>query len=118
MKTILVATDFSPAAFNAAEYAADMAMAIKGELLLLNVYKLPLNYADAPMIISMNDLQEITEKDMSDFKTKLLKKKRDQLNIRTEVRMGTFFNELKNKITDKNFLHRYFIWSTQHYKSN
>jgi hypothetical protein len=38
MKTIILATDFSPAALNAANYAADLASSIKGDLLLLHSY--------------------------------------------------------------------------------
>ena len=37
MKTIIVATDFSTAALNAAEYAADMALAIQANILLLHI---------------------------------------------------------------------------------
>ena len=48
MKTIILATDFSSAASNAANYAADMAVALKADLLLLNVPILPVMYGDVP----------------------------------------------------------------------
>ena len=41
MKTIILATDFSSAASNAANYAADMAVALKADLLLLNIPYFP-----------------------------------------------------------------------------
>jgi nucleotide-binding universal stress UspA family protein len=46
MKTILVPTDFSKAATNAAEYAANLATHIKAKIILLNVYHLPLLAGD------------------------------------------------------------------------
>ncbi|RYY70690.1 MAG: universal stress protein [Chitinophagaceae bacterium] len=46
MKTILVATDFSVPAENAAHYAIQLAKLIKADILLCNAYKVP---ADAPM---------------------------------------------------------------------
>ena len=42
MKTIIVATDFSTAALNAAEYAADMALAIQADILLLHISEIPI----------------------------------------------------------------------------
>ena len=44
MKTILVATDFSSVALNATNYAADMALAINADILLLHVYQIPVSY--------------------------------------------------------------------------
>ena len=41
MKKIIVATDFSAAATNAAEYATDMALAVKAGIVLLYVYLPP-----------------------------------------------------------------------------
>jgi nucleotide-binding universal stress UspA family protein len=38
MKTILIATDFSPAAFNAANYAAGMGRVCNADLSLLHIY--------------------------------------------------------------------------------
>jgi len=45
MKTIVVATDFSAVALNAANYAVDMALAIKADILLLHVYQIPVSYS-------------------------------------------------------------------------
>ena len=54
MKTIIVATDFSSTALNAANYAADMALAINADLLLLYVYQLPVSYSEVPKKVSMS----------------------------------------------------------------
>ena len=57
MKTILVATDFSPAAFNAVNYAADMAIAIKADLLLLHVYQIPVGYSEIPIVMNQDEIR-------------------------------------------------------------
>ena len=75
MKTILLATNFSPAAFNAAIYAVDMAIAYNANLLLLHTYQLPVNYIEAPLTLNLEDLQQTTEKEMEGFKRQLIKKK-------------------------------------------
>ncbi len=95
MKTILIATDFSPAAFNAANYAADMAMAINADMLLLHVYQMPVIYLEVPASVTDEDMRQDAEKEMLDIKKALILKKGESLNIGTEVRMGVFFPELK-----------------------
>ena len=57
MKTILVATDFSPAALNAANYAGDMALAIHANILLLHVYSIPVNYSEVAIPLSLEVVQ-------------------------------------------------------------
>ncbi len=49
MKTILVPTDFSKAAHNAAEYAIHLASEIKATVLLFHAYHLPLTLPDSPV---------------------------------------------------------------------
>ena len=49
MKTLIVVTDFSPAASNAVNYAADMALTINATLLILHVYQLPVIYLEVPL---------------------------------------------------------------------
>ena len=95
MKTILVATDFSPAALNASNYAADMALAIHADILLLHVYSIPVNYSEIAVPLSLEDLQQGAENLINELKDLLLKKAGEKINITTQVRMGSFFNELK-----------------------
>ncbi len=42
MKTILAPTDFSASSINAVDYAADMALAIKAQLILINAVQFPI----------------------------------------------------------------------------
>jgi nucleotide-binding universal stress UspA family protein len=95
MKTILVATDFSPAAANAVNYAADMALSIRAKLLLLNVVQTPIGYSDLPLVVSLEDMMRSSEKDMMDLKAEVNKRVNSQVVIETEVGMGGFFDELK-----------------------
>lgn len=95
MKTILVATDFSSAALNATNYAADMALAINADILLLHVYQIPVSYSEIPVAVNAEDMQQSVEKDINKIKEQLTRKTSGKLNIETEVRMGIFFPELK-----------------------
>jgi len=89
MKTILVATDFSPSAKNATNYAADMALTIKADILLLHVYQIPNALDEEDM---MADIKEY----MHELKARLIRKTGGKLNIKTDVRRGVFFyDELK-----------------------
>ncbi|HET6769434.1 MAG TPA: universal stress protein, partial [Chitinophagaceae bacterium] len=96
MKTILVATDFSPAATSAANYAAEMALVINAEVLLLHVYQIPVGYPEVPLPVSLEDMQIGADKQITELKVQLSKKTNNKLRIATEVRMGSFFKELKN----------------------
>jgi nucleotide-binding universal stress UspA family protein len=96
MKTILVATDFSPAATNAANYAAEMALTINADILLLHVYQIPVGYLEVPIAVNLEDMQIGAEKQINDLKEQLSQKTNNKLHIAAEVRMGSFFSELKN----------------------
>ena len=96
MKKLVVTTDFSLAAANAVNYAADMALSINAELLLLNVVQTPIGYSDLPIIISLEDMMRSSEKDMQNLKAEVTKRTNGKIIIETEVGMGGFFEELKH----------------------
>lgn len=91
MKTILVATDFSPSAKNAANYAADMALTIKAGILLLHVYQIPVSYSEIPVALDVEDMMEEIKEGMNEQKEHLIRKTGGKLNIETDVRRGIFF---------------------------
>jgi nucleotide-binding universal stress UspA family protein len=95
MKTILVATDFSPAAYNAAKYAAEMAAVINADVFLLHVFQLPISYSEVPLTVTEDDVMQQAEIAMDDLKEKLIARTADKININSEVRMGVFFRELQ-----------------------
>ena len=96
MKTILVATDFSPAATNAARYAADMALAINAKLWLLNIYQIPVVYMEAPVIVNDDEMLKEAEKKMKIIKAELDWHAAGKILIETAVTTGVFFEELKH----------------------
>ena len=95
MKKILVATDFSPAALNAANYAADMASAINAEIILFHVYHIPVSYSEIPVIVNEEEMIQNAENSINEVKEQLTQKTGGKLNISTEVKTGVFFQELK-----------------------
>jgi len=95
MKTIVVATDFSESAFNAAMYAAHMALAIHADLCLLHVYQVPVVYLDIPVALAADDIHDDAENKMNKLIEELLLKSNGQIQIETEVREGNLFEELK-----------------------
>lgn len=95
MKTILVATDFSPAASDATTYAAEMALAINADIFLLHVYQIPVGYLEVPIAVSLEDMRLDAERQIIALKEELIQKTGSRLYIATEVKMGSFFHELK-----------------------
>lgn len=97
MKTIIVPTDFSPSALNATNYAADMALAIKANILLFHVYQLPLSVSDTPIVLlSVDEMKESAEKKLGQLKKDLEHITSGKLEILTEARMGNLGDELQD----------------------
>jgi len=96
MKTILVATDFSKAATNAASYAADMALALNANLLLFHVYEIPIAYLEVPVIANFNDLEDTAKLETEKLKEELIERTGNKINIATQVKTGSFFFELQS----------------------
>ena len=95
MKNIIVATDFSNTADNATNYAADMARAIKGKLLLLHVYQVPVSYMEVPMPVFEENFMDDAEDAIEKLREELLLRTNNEVEISTELRMGFFHEELK-----------------------
>jgi nucleotide-binding universal stress UspA family protein len=95
MKTILVPTDFSPAAVNATDYAAAMAQAMNARLYLLHVYQIPASYGEIFLPVNEVDMTEGAERYMKRLKDQLLDKTGGNVSIDTHVSTGAFFQELK-----------------------
>ncbi|MGZ8557450.1 MAG: universal stress protein [Chitinophagaceae bacterium] len=97
MKTVIVLTDFSPAALNATNYAADMALAIKATILLLHVYQLPLSVSDTPIVLlSVEEMKETAETKLARLKKDLEHITSDALEINTEARLGNLSDEAED----------------------
>ncbi|MEO6731795.1 MAG: universal stress protein [Ferruginibacter sp.] len=95
MKTILVPTDFSNAASNAANYAAHMALALNADILLLHIYQTPVVYLEVPLAVSESHIFPDIEKQIIKLKEELTRKTGGKITIETEIRAGIFFPELE-----------------------
>jgi len=94
MKKIIAATDFSPAAENALNYAADMANSIGAHLLLIHVTQLPVSFGDVPLAVYIEDLINAAEKDLAASADKINTRMNGRLGIEKQVKSGTFYEEL------------------------
>jgi nucleotide-binding universal stress UspA family protein len=97
MKTLLVPTDFSPAALNATNYAADLAMTMGAGLFLFHVYQIPVAVTDVPLVlISVDDLKKAAEEKLLKLKTDVEHITSGKLKIETEARLGDTMDELED----------------------
>jgi nucleotide-binding universal stress UspA family protein len=95
MKKIIVATDFSAAATNAAEYATDMAKAVKAGIILLYVYLPPANFSEVPIPENSETAIKEAQKALDELKDKLTGRTQAEVLVETAIREGAFFTELK-----------------------
>ena len=95
MKLIIVPTDFSPLADNALKYAMDLAIAMEGSLMLLNVYQLPISFSEVPMVtISVEELRKISEEKLAEIKQQIERITEGKIKIYTESKLGDVAEEV------------------------
>lgn len=95
MKTIIVATDFSSAAANAADYATRMAMCLHKEIHLLHVFAPHLLYTDMSLLAADENLEEQAYASLKKLEEHLHELTGGKILITTELRKGLFFDQLK-----------------------
>lgn len=96
MKTIIIPTDFSPAATNAVKYGVDMALAINASVLLLHVYNIPIALGDVPVVLlSADELKKTAEDNIGRLKKDLEHITSGKLKMYTEARLGNVTDELE-----------------------
>jgi len=98
MKTLIVPTDFSPVSLNATNYAVDMAMAINADILLVNIYNIPVAYSgDAPvLLLSVGELKKGSEAGLEKLKANIDHITSRKIKVATEARMGNIVDELED----------------------
>lgn len=96
MRTIIIATDFSPIAFNAAVYAAEMAITIHADLVCFHAYQVPAIFSEVPLAVDYDEFRHEAEKHMKQLTDMLAANFPDQLKLRSEISLGFFFDELKS----------------------
>ena len=94
MKPILVLTDFSANALNAAQYAADVALSINGFLVILHVCQPPLAVSELPIPIDTSTLLNDAKREMFNLEKHLTRYCSGKAMIDTEVRAGGFLEEV------------------------
>ncbi len=95
MSTILVPTDFSEVASNAAIYAAKLAGDIHADVTLLHAYNIPISLSEVPMpLLSDEEMREASQEGL-DHVAEMLRKEGFAGNIRYEIGKGDFVSVLQ-----------------------
>lgn len=101
MKTLIVPTDFSAVADNAASYAFDMARSIGANLLFLHVYNLPVAVSEIPVVvIPEDDIRKNAEEKLEELKNRYNAKQNGDIQITTKAILGVLEDELRTLCTD------------------
>lgn len=106
MKTILVPTDFSEAAQNAAEYAVQFAHEVNAAILLFHAYKLPVS--SAPDALIMPPTAAEWHKDNEDLLrieiARLKRKTKTSVEIKCKAKMGLAADEIREEEKGAEFI--------------
>ena len=96
MKTIVVPVDFTQGSLNGLNYAADLASAIGGNLLMLHVCPLPTVLTDTPVVpYNLEELVEDAERKLASLKEKIRERTGDSIKITTMVKEGDLMANLE-----------------------
>lgn len=100
MKTIIIPTDFSPAATNALHYGIDMAKTIGGSLMLFHTYQVPVSYSDVPIVlVSVEELAKSAAERLEILKKEVEHITSGAMKVYTESVMGNLTDELEKLCT-------------------
>ena len=95
MKTIIVPTDFSPAATNAMDYAIEMGKAIDASILLLHVYHVPVSFTEVPVVlVSVDELKKSAEEQLEELKKTIEHVTSGKVKVFSELKLGDVVDEL------------------------
>jgi len=72
-----------------------MAKAIGADVLLLHMYSLPVSFSEIPVTVSLQAIQQNAEQLVNNLKDELVKRTGGKVVIKSQVRVGAFFHELK-----------------------
>jgi len=98
MKTIIISTDFSPAATNAMNYALDMAIAIDASVLLFHVYSVPISMTEVPvMLVSVEELEKNAEAQIATVRKNVEHITSGKIKVETLTRLGDTVDELETQ---------------------
>jgi nucleotide-binding universal stress UspA family protein len=102
MKTILVPTDYSKTAKNAAEYAIGIAKLTKAKIILLHVFDIPVTVTDIPVVIpTFDDFEKIKKEQLKKYETELIAKHGKGVSISSILKLGYVNDEIKTVVKEK-----------------
>jgi nucleotide-binding universal stress UspA family protein len=97
MKNIIVPTDFSPASVNAAYYAAELALNIQADIVLLHALPLPITVSEVPLPPDSYKLSEAeAQLSLKELQQKLETHTNDKVCITCRVTTDSFAGEIEN----------------------
>ncbi|MGZ3905104.1 MAG: universal stress protein, partial [Bacteroidia bacterium] len=97
METILMPTDFSPAAENACKYSVELAKIFNAKLVLIHAYSIPITGADSGFALNLNlDLKSGAEKKLREVRDEILKNTKGTIEVECVTEMGTVYDIVKN----------------------
>ncbi len=107
MKLLLVPTDFSPIADNAMKYAMDMAKATNSNLMLVNMYQIPISFSEVPLVtISLDELRKFSQNKLASVKHDIETITGGEIHVYTESILGEVSYEIE-KLCER--LHPYAV---------
>jgi len=97
MKTIIIPTDFSETATNAANYAVALAKEVKATITLLHVYQVPVTITtDTPIVVvAEEDLRRAAESHLHSLKAEIESVAGNAVKVYSELRLGNTVTELE-----------------------
>ncbi len=96
MTPIIAAVDFSPPSRNAARYAADLAVSMKTELLLVNVVQIPVTISEVPGSgYLLDEMTNDSETELNGLKDELSGRVKEEIKIRTRTTVGSVSHSLQ-----------------------
>ena len=103
MKTVIAAIDFSPASRNAARYAADLAVSLKADLLLVNVVEMPVTIGEVPQSgYALDQIVNDSERELIMIKDELVKYVADKIDVDITVPVGSITYSLQEEARQEN----------------
>jgi nucleotide-binding universal stress UspA family protein len=102
MKTILVPTDYSKTAMNAADYAIEIAKIMKAKVILLHVFDVPVAVTDMPVVITtFEDFEKIKKEQLKKYESDLIAKHGKSVSVSSVLKPGFINDEIKDVVKDK-----------------
>jgi nucleotide-binding universal stress UspA family protein len=102
MNTIIVPTDFSPAADNAVTFAGRLAQQLNATVLLLHVYQLPVPMTDYPVLMVTGDDLKKGADDGLNRAREAAQKRFTDVSFEIESRLGDVATEIEDAAKERN----------------